>query len=85
MNILTTIEQKLRSAFNPTSLDVRDDSGLHYGHDGAREGHVSHVSIKIAAPCFAGKTMLKRHREVLAAIAPEVAQIHAITQLKVDA
>lgn len=82
MIILNAIETKLNAALKPQVLKVRDDSGAHYGHDGATPGHVSHVSILVVSDAFRGKSRVEQSRMVHAAIAEEIRQIHAITVLK---
>lgn len=82
MDVLKTIEKKLEAALKPERLEVRDDSGQHYGHDGATPGHVSHVAILVVSDAFAGKSRVERTRMVHAAIADEIKQIHALTALK---
>ncbi|HRI17825.1 MAG TPA: BolA family protein [Burkholderiaceae bacterium] len=71
------IDRALRSALAPTSLEVRDDSHLHAGHAGAREGR--HFSVRIAASAFEGLPRLRRHRLVYDAVASLMPQgIHAL-------
>lgn len=82
MNLIAQIEAKLRAAFSPVELKIIDDSPKHYGHDGAREGEVSHVAILVVAEAFAGKPRVERARMVHAALKEEIARIHALTQLK---
>ena len=82
MNILAAMEEKLQAGLSPAVLTVRDDSGAHYGHDGATPGQVSHVAIRVVSDAFAGKSRVERSRMVFAAIAEEVKQVHAITQLQ---
>ncbi len=82
MNMIATIETKLQAALKPAVLKVKDDSVQHYGHDGAREGHVSHVAILVVSDLFAGVSRVERSRMVHKAIADEVKQIHALTQIK---
>jgi len=60
------IEHALRSTLAPTSLDVQDDSHLHVGHAGAREGR--HFSVQIASPRFRGLARVARHRLVYDAL-----------------
>jgi len=60
------IEAALRAALAPDSLAVVDDSHLHAGHAGAREGR--HFSVAIASPRFAGMTRVARHRLVYDAL-----------------
>ncbi len=71
------IESALRQALAPLKLEVQDDSHLHVGHAGAREGR--HFSVAITAEAFRGLSRLRRHRLVYDAVAPLMAQgIHAL-------
>ena len=56
------IEQALRAALAPQSIAVQDDSHLHAGHAGAREGR--HFSVRITAERFNGLSRVARHRLV---------------------
>jgi len=56
------IESALRGALAPDSLVVTDDSHLHAGHAGAREGR--HFSVEIVSGRFNGLSRLARHRLV---------------------
>jgi BolA protein len=58
----TQIETALRATMEPTALEVGDDSHLHAGHAGAREGR--HFSVRIVSPRFQGLTRVARHRLV---------------------
>jgi BolA protein len=60
------IERALRAALAPVALEVQDDSHLHAGHAGAREGR--HFSIRIASPGFKGLARVARHRLVYDAL-----------------
>lgn len=71
------LELRLREAFEPTELRVQDDSRLHAGHAGAREG--SHFSVRIRSARFAGLAPLARHRLVYDALRPWMQRgIHAL-------
>ena len=71
------VEAALRDAFAPVELDVRDDSHLHAGHAGAREGR--HFSVRLVSESFAGKTRVERHRLVYHALDPLISRgIHAL-------
>jgi len=77
VTVAQAIEQKL-AALQPSRLEVRDDSALHAGHEGAKGGG-GHYSVTIVSPQFAGKNTLARHRLVYAALAPMMQQqIHAL-------
>jgi BolA protein len=56
------IEAALREALAPSDLAVGDDSHLHAGHAGAREGR--HFSVRIVSARFAGLSRVARHRLV---------------------
>jgi BolA protein len=73
------IRAKLQSSFQPTSLEVRDDSALHAGHAGARDG-AGHYTVSIRAETFRGLRRLERHRLVYQALADMIpAEIHALS------
>lgn len=50
-------------ALEPSNLEIIDESHLHAGHAGARDG-ASHFRVIIASPQFAGLASLARHRLV---------------------
>lgn len=56
------IEAQLSAALQPASLEVHDDSHLHAGHAGAREGR--HFSVRVVSARFNGLSRLARHRLV---------------------
>jgi len=56
------IRDALQAALAPTLLDVQDDSHLHAGHAGAREGR--HFSVRLESERFNGLSRVARHRLV---------------------
>lgn len=56
------VEGALRAGLDPEHLVVQDDSHLHAGHAGAREGR--HFSLQIVSARFAGLSRIARHRLV---------------------
>ena len=75
---LARIREALEAAFAPTQLIVNDDSHLHAGHAGARDGR-GHYSVEIVSDAFAGKASLARHRAVYAALGQMMTtDIHAL-------
>ena len=71
------IDEALRAALAPQALDVQDDSHLHAGHAGAREGR--HFSVRIVSARFNGLSRLARHRLVYDALHDLIARgIHAL-------
>lgn len=72
------IKQILTDTFHPETLIVKDESHLHIGHPGAKEGG-GHFAIEIIADAFEGKSPLERHRMVYDALADYMQQqIHAV-------
>ena len=79
MNRLERIRQALEATFAPIALVVNDDSHLHAGHAGARDGR-GHFSVEIVSTAFAGKLPLARHRAVYAALGDMMTtDIHALS------
>jgi BolA protein len=71
------IASALAQALAPSRLEVQDDSHLHAGHAGAREGR--HFSVRIDAEVFRGLARVRRHRLVYDALASLMPQgIHAL-------
>ncbi len=79
MSLTQEIRAKLQAAFEPTHLEVIDDSESHRGHAGFQEGGESHFNVVIAAPAFAEMSRIARHRAVHAALGPAVmTRLHAL-------
>jgi BolA family transcriptional regulator, general stress-responsive regulator len=71
------IESALRDALQPSLIEVQDDSHLHAGHAGAREG--KHFSVSITSARFSGLKPVARHRLVYDALRSLMPQgIHAL-------
>ena len=64
---VSAIEQALRDALAPESLQVIDESHLHAGHAGAASG--GHYRVLIHSARFAGSSRIARHRLVYDALA----------------
>ena len=77
----TRVEQlrlTLQRELQPVSLEIIDDSHLHAGHAGAREG--GHFRVVVVSAAFQGRSQLERHRLVYAAVAPLMGQgVHALS------
>ena len=72
------IRERLTAALAPLELEVEDDSALHVGHAGAREG--GHYRVRIVSPRFVGLAPLARHRLVYAAVADLIGRgVHALS------
>lgn len=67
----------LQAALAPESLEVIDDSHLHAGHAGAREGR--HFTVRVVSERFNGLSRLARHRLVYDSVDSLMARgIHAL-------
>lgn len=72
------IEAILSETFSPSHLLVKDQSHLHAGHAGARDGR-GHFDVNIVSETFAGKRPLARHRLVYDALGSLMeTDIHAL-------
>lgn len=76
---LAEIERRLQESFEPESVLVEDESHLHAGHAGARDGR-GHFRVSIVSRHFDGLNPMARHRAVYAAMG-ELMQtdIHALS------
>ncbi len=72
------IEARLRESLSPAELTIEDESHLHAGHPGARDGR-GHFRVSIVAERFEGVSRVKRHRLVYDALGEEMRRdIHAL-------
>ncbi len=72
------ITQLLEAAFKPTELLVKDQSHLHAGHAGAKEGK-GHFEVIIVSDEFSGQSPIKRHRMIYDALGSFLeSDIHAL-------
>jgi len=78
MTRVETIEERLTEALSPTGLLVKDQSHLHAGHEGAKDGK-GHFDVRIVSEKFAGLNRIARHRLVYDALGGFMAtDIHAL-------
>ena len=75
---VNAIEKLLIDAFAPSEVLVKDQSHLHAGHAGAKEGK-GHFDVKIVSEKFAGQSRINRHRMVYDALGPFMqSDVHAL-------
>ncbi len=73
------IRQRLQEALAPEMLEIEDESHLHAGHAGARDGR-GHFRVMIVAPVFTNRTKIERHRLVFDPLSDLMrTDIHALT------
>ena len=61
------IREVLEAQFAPTELLIKDQSQLHAGHEGAKDGK-GHFDVLIVAAAFEGQNRIQRHRMVYDAL-----------------
>ena len=73
------IEQRLREKLTIKNLVIEDQSHLHEGHVGAKEGK-SHFHLSISAKEFLGKSIIQKHKFVYEALGNMMqTDIHALS------
>jgi len=73
----TRIRERL-VALDAETIDIRDDSGKHVGHEGAKSGG-GHYRLIIVSRRFSGVPVQARHRMVYDALGPMMQRdIHAL-------
>jgi BolA family transcriptional regulator, general stress-responsive regulator len=79
MNVAETIKTKLTAKLEPARLEIIDESHLHAGHAGAREGGESHFRVNIVAEIFSDLNRVARQRMIYEILAEELeGPIHAL-------
>lgn len=79
MSATDIISAKLAERFEPSFLEVIDESSKHFGHAGWREGGETHFRVRIAARHFDGMSRVAQHRAVMDALSAELAdRMHAL-------
>ena len=72
------IRKALEEHFQPTELLIKDQSQLHAGHEGAKDGK-GHFDVTIVSQEFDGVSRLQRHRMVYDALRKLIeTDIHAL-------
>jgi len=77
-NRVAIIERLLTDALSPDDVQVEDQSNLHVGHEGAKEGK-GHFEVTIVSDKFGGMSRIARHRMVYDALGDFMgSDIHAL-------
>lgn len=73
------IRTTLQGALHDARVDLVDDSHLHAGHAGARDGR-GHFRVRVVSPDFAGLRTLQRHQLVYRSLGALMhTDIHALS------
>lgn len=76
---VAAIRHALEVALQALSLQVEDESHLHVGHAGARDGR-GHFRVVVVSAAFDGLSAIARHRAVYAALGDLMdTDIHALS------
>ena len=79
------IRARIEAALAPSELEVLDESHLHVGHAGARDGR-GHYRVRVVSERFAGLRPVQRHRLVYEAVGDLMqTDIHALAVVAVTA
>ena len=77
-NRASRIRTELEKSFQPTELLIKDQSHLHAGHEGAKDGK-GHFDVTIVSQAFDGVNRVQRHRMVYDALSQMLeTDIHAL-------
>ena len=80
MNYVTIIDKILRKNFEPVFLEVLDESELHRGHVGFKDGIQTHFKIVISAKIFEKMSRVSRERAIHKALGSSIMKnIHALS------
>jgi BolA protein len=75
---IAVIKEKITAAINVVAIDVQDDSHLHVGHAGAKDG-AGHFTVTVISNEFSGMSYLSRHRKIYQAVGEMIPnEIHAL-------
>jgi BolA protein len=75
---ISAIRTRLQEALAPEMLEVDDESHLHAGHAGARDGR-GHFRVTVVSTRFSGIPRIRRHQLVYGALGSLMqTEIHAL-------
>ncbi|MFV0292959.1 MAG: BolA family protein [Paracoccus sp. (in: a-proteobacteria)] len=75
--IADEMRKRLR-VLSPDQLEVIDESELHHGHAGWREGGQTHFRIRISAARLSTLSRVERHRLIHQTLGDLMNRIHAL-------
>ena len=67
MSVARTIRERL-AELEPQALELVDESEMHRGHAGYREGGNTHWRLSIVSARFRGRSTVERHRMIYQAL-----------------
>lgn len=78
MQLENEIRQRLEAAFQPSRLEVVNESHRHAGHAGDDGSGESHFAVTIRAEALAPLGRVARHRAVHRALGDVTTRVHAL-------
>jgi len=79
MHLIAEITKRLQG-FEPSILELIDESAMHTGHKGNSGG--GHFKLKITSSHFYGKTQIMRHRLIYQTVTDLIpSKIHALSMI----
>ena len=76
---ITEIRRRIEASLQPTRLEIEDESHLHVGHEGAKDGR-GHFRVLISSSKFNGLRLLEKHRLIYDAVGDLMdSDIHALS------
>ena len=78
MNVKDEMKARLEAAFQPSRLEVVNESHRHAGHTGDDGSGESHFAVTIRAEALAALGRVARHRAVHRALGDVTTRVHAL-------
>ena len=76
---ISEIRRRIEASLQPTRLEIEDESHLHIGHEGAKDGR-GHFRVRISSSKFQGLRLLQQHRLIYDAVGDLMdSDIHALS------
>lgn len=78
-SVEAVIREKLTGTYQPSRLEIENDSDRHSGHHGSPGTGESHFNVLLISELFDGLSRVERQRHVYATLAEELAgPVHAL-------
>ena len=76
---IAEIRRRIEASLRPASLEIEDESHLHVGHEGAKDGR-GHFRVRISSRKFNGLRLVQQHRLIYDAVGDLMdSDIHALS------
>ena len=76
---IAEIRRRIEASLQPSSLEIEDESHLHVGPEGAKDGR-GHFRVRISSSKFNGLRLIQQHRLIYDAVGDLMdSDIHALS------